>query len=288
MPKDWSKYRVDFFGLDSNFLRDVKIKRLRRQYGCNGVCIYLATICKMYETNGYFAEYDDNFVYDIADEISGKHSPTKDVVRAVIEYCIEQGLLQSPRYDSCKIITAHRVQVQFYLATKQRKSIEVNRAIWLLSKEEMEKLGATSPVYRFLHNQSILPNNQSIIEQSQSIVPQSKSKSENITHTLSAPARESEPQAPSVEEVQAYFAAHGVTDPIEITEFIRYNRERGWSCLPAWEQKANLWIAKVPKARREFSERQKRETQKTGRKPQSFDTDSFMEAALRKSYHNEQ
>lgn len=286
MPKDWSKYRVDFFGLDSNFLRDVKIKRLRRQYGCNGVCIYLATICKMYETNGYFAEYDDNFVYDIADEISGKHSPTKDVVRAVIEYCIEQGLLQSPRHDSCKIITAHRVQVQFYLATKQRKSIEVDRAIWLLSKEEMEKLGATSPVYRFLHNQSILPNNQSIIEQSQSIIPQSKRESNSNTHTLSAPARESEPQAPSVEEVQAYFAAHGVTDPIEITEFLRYNEARGWSCLPAWEQKANLWIAKVPKARREFSERQKREPKK--KTPASFDTASFMEAALRKSYHNEQ
>ena len=281
MPKDWSKYRVDFFGLDSNFLRDVKIKRLRRKYGCNGVCIYLATICKMYETNGYFAEYDDNFVYDIADEISGKHSPTKDVVRAVIEYCIEQGLLQSPRYDSCKIITAHRVQVQFYLATKQRKSIEVNRAIWLLSKEEMEKLGATSPVYRFLHNQSILPNNQSIIEQSQSIVPQSKSKSENITHTLSAPVRVSEPQAPSVEEVRAYFTARGITDPIEVTEFIRYNEARGWWCLPAWEQKADLWIAKVPKARREFNERQKREPKK--KTPASFDTAAFMEAALKRT-----
>ena len=188
MPKDWSKYRVDFFGLDSNFLRDVKIKRLRRQYGCNGVCIYLATICKMYETNGYFAEYDDNFVYDIADEISGKHSPTKDVVRAVIEYCIEQGLLQSPRHDSCKIITAHRVQVQFYLATKQRKSIEVDRAIWLLSKEEMEKLGADSPIYHFFISADKNGINVSKNEVFAGNNPQSKRESNSNTHTLSAPA----------------------------------------------------------------------------------------------------
>lgn len=286
MPKGWSKYQVDFFAFDSDFLRDVKIKRLRRQYGCNGIVIYLATICKMYETNGYYAILDENFIYDIADDVDGKYAPTEDVVRAVIEFCIEQGLLS--RCASGEIITAHRVQVQFYLATKRRNNIEVDRDKWLLSKEEMEKLGADSPVYRFLQNESILRNNVDIISKNADILPQSKSKSENITHTLSAPVRVSEPQAPSVEEVRAYFAARGVTDPIEITEFLRYNEARGWSCLPAWEQKANLWIAKVPKARREFSERQKRETQKAGRKPQSFDTDSFMAAALRKSYHNEQ
>lgn len=280
------KQGIDYFPLDVGFLQDPKIKRLRQKRGCVGVTIYLDTVAQMYGGKGYFVAYDDDLVYELMDDTSGRYAPNEDVVRAVIEDCISLGLLS--RVGNSEIITAHRVQVQFYLTTKRRKDIIVDCDKWLLSMEEMEQLGADSPIYHFF-----ISANKNGINVSKNGVfagnnPQSKRESNSNTHTLSAPARDSEPQAPSVEEVQAYFAAHGVTDPIEITEFLRYNEARGWSCLPAWEQKANLWIAKVPKARREFSERQKRETQKAGRKPQSFDTDSFMEAALRKSYHNEQ
>lgn len=285
MPKGWSKYRVDFFALDSDFLRDVKIKRLRRQYGCNGVVIYLAIICKMYETNGYYAAIDDNFVYDIADDVNGKYAPNEDVVRAVIEDCISQGLLS--RVGNSEIITAHRVQVQFYLATKRRRDIIVDRDKWLLSKEEMEELGADSPVYRFLQNESILRNNVDIINENANISPQSKSKSKNITHTLSAHAGAREPQAPSVDMVRAYFMARGITDPIEVTEFIRYNEARGWSCLPSWEQKANLWISKVPAARRANQHRRAPAAKTTAAQPTSFDTASFFDAALRRTYSDD-
>lgn len=280
------KQGINFYPMDIGFLHDTKIKRLLQKRGSVGVLIYLSIIDHIYGGTGYYIDDDDDLLYTILDDTSGKYAPDENIVRAVIEDCCSLGLLS--RGATSKTITAHRVQVQFYLATKRRTNIQVDRDKWILTKSEMEELGADSPIYRFLisvDKNAIYANKNAIYAGNN---PQSKSKSENITHTLSAPAGACEPQAPSVEEVQAYFAAHGVTDPIEITEFFRYNEARGWSCLPAWEQKANLWIAKVPKARREFSERQKRETQKTGRKPQSFDTDSFMEAALRKSYHNEQ
>ena len=101
-------------------------------------------------------------------------------MRAVIEDCISLGLLS--RVGNSEIITAHRVQVQFYLTTKRRKDIIVDCDKWLLSMEEMEQLGADSPVYRFLQNESILRNNVDIINENADIPPQSKSKNKNI-HT---------------------------------------------------------------------------------------------------------
>ena len=251
MPKDWSKYKVDFFGFDSDFLRDVKIKRLRRQYGCNGVVIYLATVCKMYETNGYYAVLDDNFFYDIADDVDGKYAPTEDVVRAVIEFCIGQGLLS--RHASGEIITAHRVQVQFYLATKRRKNIEVNRDIWLLSNEEMEQLGADSPVYRFLNNVDILPKDADIFPESADILPQSKSKKENITTTTTthSPERVCAQEEPAQEpphaiKVGKYFREeHGLDHAFEEAQaFCARNALYGWKCLPDWKKAADLWVAR--------------------------------------------
>ena len=251
MPKDWSKYKVDFFGFDSDFLRDVKIKRLRRQYGCNGVVIYLATVCKMYETTGYYAVLDENFFYDIADDVEGKYAPTEDVVRAVIEFCIGQGLLS--RHASGEIITAHRVQVQFYLATKRRKNIEVNRELWLLSNEEMEQLGADSPVYRFLNNVDILPKNVDIFPESADILPQSKSKKENITTTTTTHSHErvcaqEEPaqEPPSESQVYAYFRnEHGIDHASqEAQAFCARNALYGWKCLPDWQKAADLWVAR--------------------------------------------
>lgn len=251
MPKDWSKYKVDFFGFDSDFLRDVKIKRLRRQYGCNGVVIYLATVCKMYETTGYYAVLDDNFLYDIADDVDGKYAPTEDVVRAVIEFCIGQGLLS--RHASGEIITAHRVQVQFYLATKRRKNIEVDRGIWLLSNKEMEQLGADSPVYRFLNNVDILPENVDILPENADISPQSKSKKEIITTTTTtlSPERvcaQDEPgqEPPSESQVYAYLRnEHGLDHaPEEAQAFCARNALYGWKCLPDWKKAADLWVAR--------------------------------------------
>lgn len=274
------KQGIDFYPMDIGFLHDTKIKRLLQKRGSVGVLIYLSVIDHIYGGTGYYIDDDDDLLCKILDDTSGKYAPDENIVRAVIEDCCSLGLLS--RVATSKTITAHRVQVQFYLATKRRTNIQVDRDKWLLSKEEMEELGADSPIYRFLisvDKNGIFANKNGIFAGNN---PQSKSK--NITHTLDAPACAREPQAPSVDMVRAYFMARGITDPIEVAEFIRYNEARGWSCLPSWEQKATLWISKVPAARRANQHRGAPAAKTTSTAPTSFDTASFFEAALRRTY----
>lgn len=270
---------------DTDVFEDERIFELISAQGWKGFSVYFYLCQKIYGLEGYFIKCaTPSFACMTAQKMGG--GVGAETVQETILFCLRVGLFDNSLYERWGILTSHGIQKRFANGLKKKTDKTVISEYWLLNDEENSEI-CPCLVFRAL-NDSFRGKNSGFCGENGTF-RSLREEEENIkTHTLSAPVRVSEPQAPSVEEVRTYFAAHGVTDPIEITEFLRYNEVRGWSCLPAWEQKANLWIAKVPKARREFSERQKRETQMTGRKPQSFDTDSFMAAALRKSYHNEQ
>lgn len=280
------KQGIDYFPLDVGFLQDPKIKRLRQKRGCVGVTIYLDTLAHMYGGKGYFVAYDEDLVYELMDDTSGRYAPNEDVVRAVIEDCISLGLLS--RVGNSKMITAHRVQVQFYLTTKRRRDIQVDRGIWMLSEEEMEQLGADSPIYNFIifaSKNGVYANKNGVNAGNN---PQSDSESDSNTHTLPAPARAdagetTEETPPTSEEVRTYFLTRGVDRDIEVVEFIAFNAKRGWDCLPNWQRMADKWVSKVPQERAAYEKRAKAEKKTTA----SFDVDEFFAAAMERSYRGE-
>lgn len=244
------KQGIDFYPMDIGFLHDAKIKRLRQKRGSVGVLIYLSIIDHIYGGTGYYVEDDDDLLYSILDDTSGKYAPDENIVRAVIEDCCSLGLLS--RGADSKTITAHRVQVQFYLATKRRKDIQVDRGKWILTREEMEELGADSPIYRLL---IYVDKNGIYVDKNGENAgknPQSNSNS-NITTTTTthSPERvcaQDEPgqEPPSESQVYAYLRnEHGLDHaPEEAQAFCARNALYGWKCLPDWKKAADLWVAR--------------------------------------------
>lgn len=271
MPRPY-EVGIPFFPLDVDFLQDRGVRNLRREYGSNGVMVYIAIICKMYRERGYFLPWDNDTRQDIAEDLSGKYSPDANLVRAVGEFAIGHGLF-SPGHGQSEILTAHRVQVQYYLSCKRRKKISIDRSIWLLSREEMESLGADNPIYRFLVNVNNNPVNVNINSVNACNNPQKekeKEKEKDNIHThyflphVRSCAREKESvenvenvenpgNAPGYDEVLELFfssmCGHGI-DNIDIAQreaekFYMYNSERKWDCAAYWKIRAEEWIRKV-------------------------------------------
>lgn len=56
---------LSYFLLDTTFMSDRKLQRLSLKYDCRGISVYLAILCEIYQTNGYFVTYTDEFCQDI-------------------------------------------------------------------------------------------------------------------------------------------------------------------------------------------------------------------------------
>lgn len=263
---------------DTDIFDDERIFELISTQGWKGFSVYFYLCQKIYGLEGYYIKCaTPSFACMTAQKMGG--GVGAETVQETIRFCLRLGLFDSGLYERWGILTSHGIQKRFANGLKKKTDKTVISEYWLLNDEENSEI-CPCLVFRALNDSFC--GEKSGFRGENGAFRSIRKEEENITHTLSAPAGASEPQAPSVDMVRAYFTARGITDPIEVTEFIRYNEARGWSCLPAWEQKADLWIAKVPKARREFNERQKREPKK--KTPVSFDTASFMEAALRRTY----
>ena len=126
------KFGLDFFPLDVGFFSDTKINRLRVKFGNNGIMIYLVLLCKIYE-KGYFIEYDEDVILDVADIVNVSESFT----RQVINYLLSRSLFDSTLAMSVKVLTSAAIQRRFQGGKRRSAaSVEVDRALWLLKKEE--------------------------------------------------------------------------------------------------------------------------------------------------------
>lgn len=127
------KFGLDYFPFDVHFFADTKINRLRARYGNNGMMIYIALLCKIYE-KGFYVEYNEDIILDISFMLNVKENFT----RQVIKYLISGAMLDSNLAETGQVLTSCAIQRRFQGA--KRNPVTVEEAYWLLKKEETVSL----------------------------------------------------------------------------------------------------------------------------------------------------
>ena len=121
------KRGLGYFPLDTHFLSDRKIQRLAQRYGCNGICIYLATLCEIYGVNGYYARYDSDFCFDIGFTTGQDET----LVKEVIEFCAQIRLFDRELMEHRQILSSVGVQQRFEEISR-RTAIRIDADLNLL------------------------------------------------------------------------------------------------------------------------------------------------------------
>lgn len=109
------KTGLDYFPLDTGFLADRKIQRLSRKYGCNGITVYLALLCELYGTNGYYLIYSDDLCFDLSFTLGLEESE----VKAVVSYCVEIRLFDEELFHTRGVLTSLGIQNRFREISKR-------------------------------------------------------------------------------------------------------------------------------------------------------------------------
>ena len=125
------KEGLEYCSLDTNIFSDRKIRRLLKTFGSKGYTIYSCLLCEIFKDKGYYMQYDDGLAFDISDNIPGV---TEQLVKDVIEFCFECGLLSKPIFQMNGVLTSAGIQKR-YRKAKEGSRIVIVPEIWVIDQE---------------------------------------------------------------------------------------------------------------------------------------------------------
>ncbi len=117
-----TKIGLSYYTVDTDRYLDIRIKRLRKDYGCRGLAVYDYVLCEIYRDRGCFIEWDESTAFDVAEYLGLKESVAHEIVR----YCAAVGLFNEELLRR-GIITSASIQKRYLeMATRaKRKSVSI-------------------------------------------------------------------------------------------------------------------------------------------------------------------
>lgn len=104
-----NKTGFNYFNIDTDRYQDIKIKRLKKDFGCSGIAVYDYILCEVYRVKGCFLEWDSNTAFDVADYFGIKES----LVLEIVNYCGNVGLFDKALLICGGVITSASIQSRY-------------------------------------------------------------------------------------------------------------------------------------------------------------------------------
>ncbi|WP_321437285.1 DUF4373 domain-containing protein [uncultured Bacteroides sp.] len=133
-----NKIGLSYYNIDTDRYQDIKIKRLKKDFGCSGIAVYDYMLCEIYRVKGYFLVWDENTAFDVAEYFGLKETLVKDIV----DYCCAVGLFDKELLTSEKILTSSSIQSRYVEMCNRAKRINIK------IQEEYSKLTEESAKLR--------------------------------------------------------------------------------------------------------------------------------------------
>ena len=122
------KTGLEYFPLDVDFYNDLKVRKLMRNNGGGKAAfVYIAMLCKIYES-GYYMVWDDDVSF-LLSEITGFE---EGMIRECVNYCLSVGLFDRDIYDSYRVLTSSGIQERYFSVVAKRRVHDMSRLPYLL------------------------------------------------------------------------------------------------------------------------------------------------------------
>lgn len=103
------KKGFQYFSIETDRYQDMKIKRLKKALGPNGVAVYDYILCEIYRVEGSFLVWDESTVFDVADYWGLNESTVKEIVN----YCCSVGLFSKALLVRESVLTSESIQKRY-------------------------------------------------------------------------------------------------------------------------------------------------------------------------------
>ena len=145
------KTGLDYFPLDTNFLQDVKIKKLLLNYeGGKGVSVYIYLLARIYK-EWYFIEWNEDWCFSISYDLQ----LSEEFVQKCVDFMVGIGLFDKDLYINKNILTSHGIQVQYFLIVRLNKRKRPSPLPYLLIELPQEETEFTQEETKFTPEKTI-------------------------------------------------------------------------------------------------------------------------------------
>lgn len=116
------KIGLAYYNVETDRYQDIKIKRLKKDFGCNGIAVYDYLLCEIYRDKGCFIEWDESTVFDVAEYFGLK----ENLVKEIVNYCAYVGLFNKELLCRESVLTSRSIQ-QRYIDTCARAKRKISK-----------------------------------------------------------------------------------------------------------------------------------------------------------------
>lgn len=106
-----------YYNIDTDRYQDMRIKRLKKDFGCTGIAVYDYILCEIYRVKGCFIQWDESTAFDVAEYFALKET----TVNEIVNYCCSVGLFNKALLSSENILTSPSIQKRFLDMSKRAK-----------------------------------------------------------------------------------------------------------------------------------------------------------------------
>lgn len=136
-----NKTGLSYYSVDTDRYLDIRIRRLVKDFGCDGIAVYDYLLCNIYRVKGCFAAWDESTAFNVAEYLGLKESAVLEIIR----YCGAVGLFNKELL-SRGIITSAAIQKRYIdMCTRaKRKDAKIPEFCRIIT-EESAKVTEESP-----------------------------------------------------------------------------------------------------------------------------------------------
>lgn len=106
IAKEYEQERIFLLQAETDRFQDIKIKRLKKKYGCDGYAVYQYALNGIYRVDGSYIRWTSDQHFDCAD-YWGIH---EERVEEIVDYCAEIGLFDSVVWKTQCIPTSRAIE----------------------------------------------------------------------------------------------------------------------------------------------------------------------------------
>lgn len=126
------KKGLDYFPVDVNFLKDLKVRKILRACGGSAPTILICLLGYIYGNEGYFMLWDEDARFLVADDVGASEA----LVEEVLKKAIKVGFFDKGIFERDKILTSRGIQTRYRKAARQKSNNEIRGKLNLLDKND--------------------------------------------------------------------------------------------------------------------------------------------------------
>jgi hypothetical protein len=141
------KQGLDYFSLDTDFLQNRKVRRIKMACGPQSISVLICLLCNIYRSSGYYILWDEDLPFLIADEIG----VSEGAVTEIMKKALQVEFFNQPLYDRHKILTSKEIQNRYTKVCTDSK-----RKGWEIKEDFSMKYGFTPEETPFIPEETEL------------------------------------------------------------------------------------------------------------------------------------